>query len=146
MTISFAAAGQGLERSDLIKITEVALDQGRLPRDLIINRDRPMLVIRSENETENDYSVNDPRKINIWSDEQIFLVGVEYWMIPTSVTRTKNKAEIKYRTTNYAKSKNDGAICYEGQIVARMKKGTWTLAKSAFTATECDYDMWVPKK
>ena len=105
-----------------------------------------MLVISSENETENDYSVNEPKQINIWSNEQIFIVGINYWMVPTSVTRTKNKAEIKYRTTNYAKGKTDGATCYVGQIVARMKKGTWTLAKSTFTATECEYDMWAPKK
>jgi hypothetical protein len=144
--ISITVHGQALERSDLLKIMEIAFDQKLLPRDVILKWDTlSFVVIRSDKEVEDVYSIYRPAKITLWNDEQIFLTDIKHWVIPTSITRSGNKAKIVYRTLNVETPKNMAPTCHTGLIHARMKQGTWKLTKSAFSETKCEYN-WGPKK
>ena len=143
VTISITVHGQELTRVDLMKIMESAIDQGMLPSELIINREaKPFMVIRSENDVEEEYSIYEPKKITFWTDEQIFLIDATAWMIPISTNKSRKKANIKYRTDVSGLRKNPNPVCHEGQIKARFKNSGWEIISSDFKVTECSYSNW----
>ena len=151
--MTIMAYGQNQLDKDTYSILRLALDNNKLPNDLVIQVDsitalmtgKKFITVRTTEEnkltTIYDESMKDI-KIHFWAGEDMFLHNVNYFLKPDSIEIKRDRINISYKTVRpYRDPKNSNSQCYSGQLSGQRINGQWILKKSKFKTIDCEYGL-----
>jgi hypothetical protein len=149
--------GQSVGQKELLEITNLALNQNKLPTELVNHESSrlapwlitPYVVVKSDSAKGILRQYLAPTdNLNVWilDYEDIFLVEIPYGMVPLSLKRRGERVTIRYKTVKYPKKGGPSMTCHTGKLVADKKEGSWILVSSTTDDTKCEIDPYGRKK
>ena len=149
--LSISSYGQDVQK-EFSSILEMALSQKRIPELLVVDSDtlfadkvlERFIVVKATDQNKLSRSSTQPgdSRVEIWTDEDIFLHNITYWMIPSLISIANDKAKLEYETTTYGQRKDMQSHCYKGKITAKKKNGKWVLTSGVFQETVCNFEFY----
>ena len=150
----YTTSGQSNNQKDLVDILNLALQDNKLPTELINSTNpkmvswtnAPFIIIKGDKEKNLNRLPKPLDNNHVWiiDYEEIFELAVPCGLVPLKITRKKNRLTLDYKTIIYP-PKDRVNTCHAGHLTAERKGDTWTIINSKVKEIKCALDWYGSK-
>lgn len=142
---------QSQDTADLTGILNIALQENRLPKEMIIATDitkgylsnAPYIIIKADSSKNLSRIENPPANSHVWvlDYEDIFMHQIPFAVILTRILRKQNQFTLEFKTVAYP-DHNPNMTCFKGRIMAEKINGRWSILKVETSVIGCEVDFF----